>query len=125
MGGVGTEFYSTFSDNIPYLAIGSNTRKTCGAAPFSLGNWHVLRVTSQANDWNCYLNGTLLFNTATNTVGFPPAGDQAHTPQVGHNGGTAYLTGSIAMVYFGTLLSAGDLTKMTGFVNSQYGFSLP
>ena len=90
-----------FSDGIIYDTFGTTVRKTVGDPAPALTNAHIYIAISAASDWRSYLNGTLLFSTATNAVSFdviPRIGESsADGPAVGVN--DYYLNGWLAALF--------------------------
>jgi len=67
----GSDFAAQYNEsnaNTILESFGTTIQKNCGAAPFDLGQWNIYQVYSANNDWACFLNGELVFDTATNTV---------------------------------------------------------
>jgi hypothetical protein len=75
--GSATDFYYVYLDHGIYDGFGSTVRKTAGDPTPSVTVWHNYSVRSKASDWECYINNSSIFSTATNTVGFPAS------PQIG------------------------------------------
>ena len=81
MQGIGSNVsleYMPFTDSNVYIAWGSSFRKSCGNPTPSLATSFLATCVSAANNWRLRLNGTAIFNTATNTVGFGAA-PKVHT----------------------------------------------
>jgi hypothetical protein len=62
-----------YVDGTIYHGFGSTARKTVGNPTPSLTLPRISGMRSAANDWRYFLDGTLFFATATNTVGLPTA----------------------------------------------------
>lgn len=60
-----------FSNGIVYDGFGSNVRKTTVDPTPSFTSWRLYSAYSAAGDWANYVDGTQIYSTATNTVGFP------------------------------------------------------
>jgi hypothetical protein len=59
-----------YNDGTIYDSFGSTVRKTAGNPTPSLASWFLFSARSAASDYEFYVNGTSLFSTGTNTVGF-------------------------------------------------------
>jgi len=103
-----------YVDGTIYSDFGSTVRKTVGNPTPSMASWHLLSMRSASGAWDCRFNGTSLFTTASNTVGFNAA------PKLG-NGGGAPLGCRVAMF----LINNGALTdayveKLEGYAAHKY-----
>lgn len=92
-----------FTDGVVYDGFGSTVRKTCGNPTPSLAAWAIISFHSKAGSFECYVNGTLLFSTATNTVGWTT------TPNLFQGASAAFYNGKMAESVF--LDNFGDTTS--------------
>jgi hypothetical protein len=79
--GSGANDHYPYADGVCYISCGTNVRKTAGNPSQILTSAHLMRVTSETNNWVCKINNTTLHTTATNTVGWPSSGAN----WLGHN----------------------------------------
>jgi len=97
-----------FSDGVAYDSFGSTVRKDTAVNPSSpMTAYHVFSAYSVTNDWADYMNGTLIYSTATNTVGF------AASPLIGasYNFSSHYMVGhGRAFILFSAKVAGGDRT---------------
>lgn len=113
-----------FTDGIIYESFGSTVRKTTVNPTPSLTSWRLYEIRSAAGAWSNHLDGTQLFSTGTNTVGW------STTPYIGRSlaGITATLQGDIAeVIFFSRVLDDTTERKVVihTYLNTKYGFSLP
>lgn len=107
----------TFTDGNIYNGDLSNVRKPVGNPTPSVVAWNISGVTSAANDWKYYLNGTQLFTTATNTVGLSGA------PDIGRSF-TQFFDGYVAeVVLCNGVLSQANREKMEGYLAHKWGIA--
>lgn len=117
------EYFPFFSDSKIYDGFGSTARKTTVDPAASLTSWRTYEVRSASGAWSNHLDGTQLFTTATNTVGWGTA------PFIGHaTTNNKVLDGHIVeVIFFSRVLD--DTTERKAVIhthlNSEYGFSLP
>ncbi len=69
----GLQSHIPWTDGVVYDSFGSTVRKTTVNPATSLAQLNVYSVVSATNSWTNYLNGNLLFNTATNTFCASPS----------------------------------------------------
>lgn len=116
------EYFVFTTDSKIYDGFGSTARKTTVDPATSLTAWGVYEERSATNDWSNYLNGTQLFTTATNTVGWGTGPTLGFTTT-----GSKLMMGRIAEV----ILYSRVLDNVTErqaviypYLNSKYGFTL-
>lgn len=102
-----------------YDQFGTTSRKTTGNPTPSFQDWNIYSVYSATNDWANAFNGTDLFSTATNTVGF------SATPTLGksggHGAGDFFLQGDTPEVIFcSQKLSAPDVALTIAYLEAEY-----
>jgi hypothetical protein len=104
-----------------YMGLSSTLRKTCGNAITDIRSYHVMSVQSSASAWTLWLNGSQQYTTATNVVG-----NVSSTAYIGAgtNIGTGYLTGGIAEIWYGRIMSTSDRAKARAYITKRYGLSL-
>ncbi len=105
-----TNYVPLFNGSGIYDSWGSTTRRDgIGYTP-PMTAYHVYSVYSKANDWANYLNGTQLFHSGTNTVGFrssPVFGAAAGAPLI-------YFSGyARSIVLFSAKVTAGERTTFS------------
>lgn len=102
-----------------YDQFGTTSRKTTADPTPSFQDWNIYSVYSAANDWANAFNGTELFSTATNTVGFsasPTLGKSG-----GHGAGDFYLQGDTPEVIICSgKLSAPDIATTIAYLQTEY-----
>lgn len=121
-GSAGRVFYASSFDNKLYDNFGSNAEHSATVNPTPLlTDWNVYGVVSKANDWRQYLNGTQIFPTVTNTVGW------ASAPMIGRGPGGNNMTGHIAALYlFNAELTTQERADMYDYiVNKAFAVPLP
>jgi len=62
-----------YTDGTVYDGFGSNARKTTVDPTPSFASWRLYSAYSTSGDWANYVDGTQIYSTATNTVGFNAA----------------------------------------------------
>lgn len=102
-----------------YDQFGTTSRKTTGNPVPSFQNWNIYSVISVTNEWTNFFNGTQLFTTGTNTVGF------SATPTLGksggHGSGDFYLEGDVPeMIGYSAKLSADDRASVLSYLTTKY-----
>lgn len=106
-----------FTDGKIYENFGSSARKDCGNPTPSLTAWRLFSAHSGSGDFRAYLDATLLFSTATNTVGFGSA-----TRRFGTNTAGNGWDGEVAeILIFNDALTTGDRQKVEGYLAWKYG----
>ena len=117
IGGWGTSAaysHEPFSDGIIYEGFGSTARKVCGNPTPALTTAFVYTVVSAPSDFRFYVNGTLLFSTATNTVGW------STVPALGSAAGFA-TNGWLGEDFFATgTPTASDLSAWHSYTATQW-----
>ncbi len=68
--GTGTNTLTNYSDTNLYDTFGSTARKTVLSPGPNWEQWSRYIVTTKANEWTARFNGSEIFTTATNTVGW-------------------------------------------------------
>jgi lysophospholipase L1-like esterase len=115
--GSGTLFPYTGDSNI-YDDFGTTARKTTvNPATSMAAGFFIYGVHSAAGDWSNYFNGTVLFHTATNTVGFTT------TAKLGYSApGGFTLDGDIAeFIMYDHKLSSSDRSVVISYLQAKYG----
>lgn len=109
----------TFTDGVVYIGAGSTARKTAGNPSVTTAAWRVLEVITTSSEYTVNIDGTQLFTTGTNTVGFR----NGILLGLGPSGGQ--FTGQIAGLYiFSAKLSSGDRTTMVNYLNDRFALSI-
>lgn len=120
IGDGGTSGVSTFldTDGIIYDGWGSTARKTTANPTPSLTSWRLYNVSSESSNWTNRLDGTQLFNTGTNTVGF------TSTPRLGRSL-NVYFDGKFAeYIIYDHVLTSGDRTIVNDYIETKYGLTI-
>lgn len=105
-----------YSDGTIYDSFGSTARKTTVNPTPSLSSaYRVYNVTSKAGEWTSRIDGTQVYTTATNTVGWTTA------PVIGRMAGSAlYTKGWIAeVVLFSRELTTTERAAMLAYFAGQ------
>lgn len=104
--------YVPFSDSNVYDDWGSSARKNASFNTAGvMASRHVYSVWSAANDWGQWLNGSLKFSTATNTVLFKA--DPIFGRVTTGGAGEPFLTGNLdAMVIFSAKVAGATRTAL-------------
>ena len=117
----GVQSHTPWTDGVVYDAFGSTVRKTTVNPATSLAQLNVYSVVSATNSWANYLNGSLLFNTATNTFCASPSSGVRLFLSIG---GAYYLDGYLSeATIFTTPLSNPD--RATIEANQKTYFATP
>lgn len=108
-----------FTDGIVYEAFGTNTRKATVNPTPSLAVPRLYNVMTKANGYTTRLDGTQLFTTATNTVGW------STTPQFGHSVNVVYFNGWVwAFALFNAELSTQDRDAVEAYYAAKYAMTI-
>lgn len=115
-GNSGQDVHYPYSDGVIYDGFGSNVRKTTvNPTPTLSSQYRLYNVTSKSGGWTNRLDGTQLFTTATNTVGWTTA------PKVGLGGPGLFLQGTITELWiYSRELTTGERDSMLAYFNSQF-----
>jgi len=107
--------YLPFTDGIVYMGAGSTVRKTVGNLAPSFASWRLWNVSSAAGSYICRLDGTEVFNTAANAVGFTA------TPWLGRSIGGKNYNGWIAeFILFDRILTADERAAVVSYLGNKY-----
>jgi hypothetical protein len=105
-----------FSDSVIYDSFGSTVRHTTVDPTPSLVVFHVYNTTSQANEWTSRINGTQIFTTGTNTVGWTPF------PRIGQGGSNIFGNHDYAeIVLYNRVLSTSERQQVEDYLMTKYG----
>lgn len=115
------DLYPFPTDNKIYDAWGSNARKTTVDPSQDLKVWHVYEVRSASGAWSNYIDGSQLFTTGTNTVGW------STVPKVGGTQTNSNrLFGMIKeILFYSSVKSGADLTTIYDYLETENGITLP
>lgn len=129
VGGFTSDAGSTKGAHVPYTDsniyehFGTTVRKTVGNPSPSLTSPRIYSAHCAASDYRVYLDGTSIFSTTTNTVGF----GSSITRTLGYglgNIGANYFGGVIGeVVMCDTALSTGDREKVEGYLAWKWGLA--
>lgn len=117
MGSAGDATHYPYTDGTIYDGFGATVRKTTvNPTPSLAGAFRTYNVSSASGSWTSRLDGTQIYTTGTNTVGWHTA------PLLGtSNGSTYWLDGDLALVVlYNAVLSAGDRSDVYDLIQSTY-----
>jgi hypothetical protein len=111
----GTHTFSShypYSDSIIYDGFGSTARKTAGNPASTLAVPRLYEIVTKANLWIARLDGSQLYSTTTNTVGF------STTPRLFRDFPSTGPTGAKhrAFVLYDAQLSTGDAAAVRSWM---------
>lgn len=117
-GQTSTGSHVPWSDGNVYDSWGSTARKTVGNPTPSLASWRYINVRSASGAWTWHLDGTQIFTTGTNTVGFSHAPRMAYT---NHGSGRSW-PGDVAFVLMtSAILSTDDRATIVTYIQGAFG----
>lgn len=109
-----------WTDGIIYDAFGTTVRKTTVNPGTSLAQWNIYGVVTASGLWANYLNGTELYTTGTNTVGWSSAANSRLGMSLGAP--TGYLKGHIAeMLVYDAALDSTDRALVEAYLRAKWG----
>ena len=108
-----------------YDGAGSTTRRMENQAPGTdITVPHLYNVTSIAGEWTGRINGTQIFTTGANTVGFDAAGTLLGVSATAFASPSLFFAGKYgALVVFNAKLSAGDRAYVTSALKKDWGIA--
>lgn len=116
--GSGARSHYPFTDGTIYDHFGTDTRKTTVDPTPALTSFRLYNAISASGEWTSNLNGTQLFTTATNTVGWSTA------PLVGQSsegGGDFYLDGDIAeLALYSRKVTTTERDDLESYFSTKY-----
>jgi hypothetical protein len=102
----------------------STARKTVGNPTTSLASWAVISIVSAASDYRFYINGTLFYSTASNTVGFSGSAPLLFW-STDSGGGIYYFKGDVAEVLaYNRALSTTERQAAEDYAGTKYGITI-
>lgn len=110
--------HAPWTDGSIYDGFGSTVRKTVGNPTPSLALPSYYNVQSASGNFTAQLNGSALFTTATNSVGFPTA------PMIGRSlvANGRFLDGAIAEIFiYSQIRSAAERAALIATLQATYG----
>lgn len=107
-----------------YDDFGSTARKSAGNPATSLATAHCYEVISTPSEWTNKINGTQLFTTAVNTVGWDPAGTVIGGAGSAYATITGFLTGDMAEVIFCDSKLTSTRANVIAYLNSRYALGM-
>jgi len=111
----GVDNHVPYMDGNIYDAWGSTARKTVGNPTPSLASKFLYNISSASGAWTARLNGTQIFTTATNTVGFRTA------PLLGKSEGAYYYKGKFgSKLLLNTVATTTQRTLINAYFNTKY-----
>jgi hypothetical protein len=104
-----------FQDGVVYMGWGSTVRKTVGNLTPSLAAWRVLNISSAPSDYNVRVDGTSVFSTATNTVGWTTA------PRIGYAAtGIPALGYWAELIMYSRVISSTERAGVLSYLKGKY-----
>lgn len=110
-----------FTNGDIYDDFGTSTRKSIADAsiPVSLSGWHILNISSAANNWTARIDGTQVYNTSSNTVAWTTA------PSFGGSGAAAPSGGGFdgyiaEIIFFSKSLNAVERLNVRAYLANKY-----
>ena len=119
--GSGGDGYFCFGgDSKIYDDFGTNSRKTTVNPTPALTSWRLYEVRSASAAWSNHLDGTQLFSTGTNTVGW------STSPYIGFTAtNSKRLNGIIAeVIFYSRVLNSTEISKIKSYITAKYGLTL-
>lgn len=120
-GSAATATHFPFSDGTVYDGFATDTRKTTvNPTPSLSAAYRLYNISSQSGEWTSRLDGTQIFTTGTNTVGWTT------TPKIGKSeGGASYFfDGDLAeVIMYDSVLSSGNRDSVETYVADEYDLS--
>lgn len=115
-----TDCHYPFTDGVIYEDFGTTARKTVGNPTPSLASWRLYNVISVSGEWTANLDGTQIYTTATNTVGFSTA------PIIGGNvANDRRLDGDIAeFIVYNKKLEVPERTAVKTYIANRYALTI-
>lgn len=116
--GTANSTHYPWTDGHIYDKFGTTTRYDLGNPTPALTSWRIYNPHSGTNDWAAYLDNSLLFSSATNTVSFSTG------PTIGVSSGslTVYLDGWLSeLIFYPSVLSSSDRTTTYNYMSTGTG----
>lgn len=119
LGSEGSGHHMPYTDGTIYDNTGSTVRKTVGNPTPSLASAFYYTVITASGDWKARLNGTQIYSTATNTVGWRTTAPNA---EVGYDLAAGSFVGQIAeIIVYSSALTGTDLSDVEGYIADKWG----
>jgi len=111
--------YYPFTSGEVYDGFGSTTRQLVGDPTPALTSPRCFNVTSKAGEWTARLDGTQLFTTGTNTVGW------TSTTKLGVNAlGTSFMDGDVGeLIIYNRALTAAERDVVEAYLSAKWGIT--
>lgn len=120
----GTDSQAThfpYSDGNVYDNFGTNSRKGVGNPTPSLASFRLYSVVTKSGGWTARIDGTQVFTTASNTVGFRSSCELGS----GLSGAGPAFSGDVAeLILYGTELSGGDRDIVESYIAAKFGLTI-
>lgn len=115
-----TDSHYPFTDGTIYDAFGTTARKTTVNPTPALTSPRLYNVVSVSGEWTSFLDGTQIYTTATNTVGF------ATTTYIGSNVAVdRCLDGDIAeFIIYNKKLSSAEKANVEAYIAARYALTI-
>jgi len=111
----GVDNHVPYADGNIYDTWGATARKTVGNPASSLASKFLYNISTASGAWTARLNGTQIFTTATNTVGFRTA------PLLGKSEGAYYYKGKFGShLLLNTVATTTQRTLINAYFNTKY-----
>lgn len=118
--GAAQDDYQPFNDNDFYDNFGSSARKTAGDPGVDPTTFRLYNIVSTSSEWTAFINGTQLFTTGTNTVGF--RADPRFSRSVASGTGANWYCADF--ILYDHKLSGPDKTTIKTYVATRYGLTI-
>lgn len=108
-----------YTDGVIYDQFGTTVRKTVGNPTPSLASFRLYNTISISGEWTANLDGTQIYTTATNTVGF------STVPRIGFNNDAHYFGGRVAeFIMYGAKLTSSDRSAVKSYIANKYALTI-
>lgn len=110
-----------YSDGNVYDNFGTNSRKGLGNPTPALDAFRLYNVTTKSGGWTARIDGTQVYTTASNTVGFRSSCELGS----GLSGSGPAFIGDVAeVIIYSAELSAGDRDVVEAYIAAKYGLTI-
>jgi hypothetical protein len=109
----------TWTTGDVYSSFGSNSRFLAGNPATNLTNWNCIEQSSKSNDWNMYVDGSLLYHSGSNTVAW-----RTESLICGWSASGGSRCAIAEIIIFGSVLTSPQRANVISYVNGRYGLSV-
>lgn len=107
-----------YTDGVVYDGFGSNARKNTGNPTTNMSQWHLVNISSKANNWVYRIDGNVHYTTNTNTVSWTSA------PFFGGNNTAAFGAGfkglQAEVMVFNRVLNSTERNQIETYITAKY-----